>query len=206
MGPAGYYQDYEAGRGIKERQSFKTFLHGSLHGREMQPRKAHPRLSIRACVIMASIIRSLFGRKTNKLNAQEPLSGGIWEPLGGFSFATTAVAVSPHDTAYMDWKETPDAHVFIADLPGVRKEEVNVEVEEEKVLKISGRRVKESEEKGDKWHRVERNTHKFFRTVRLPHDANTDAMKAKLENGVLTVTVPKEQDRKTPIRFLQIEG
>ncbi|URD96846.1 Hsp20/alpha crystallin family [Musa troglodytarum] len=146
---------------------------------------------------MASIIPSFFGRKTNKLNAQEPLSGDIWEPLGGFSFATTTVAVSPHDTAHMDWKETPDAHVFITDLPGVRKEEVNVEVEEEKVLKISGRRVK---------HRVERSTHKFFRTVRLPHDTITDGMKAKLENGVLTVTVPKEQDRKAPVRFLQIEG
>ncbi|XP_009396118.2 18.1 kDa class I heat shock protein-like [Musa acuminata AAA Group] len=155
---------------------------------------------------MPSIIPSLFGRRTNKLSAQEPLSGDIWEPLGGFSFATTTLAVSPHETADMDWKETPDAHVFITDLPGVRKEEVNVEVEQEKVLKISGRRVKESEEKGDKWHRVERSAHKFCRTVRLPHDTNTDGMKAKLENGVLTVTLPKEQDRKAPVRFLQIEG
>ncbi|WOL00001.1 hypothetical protein Cni_G08712 [Canna indica] len=152
-----------------------------------------------------SIVSSLFGRKKNKVASQEPTMVDIWDPLEGFAFATTAMTVShPVATTHMDWKETPDAHVFIADLPGLKKEEVNIELEEEKVLKISGQRTRESEEKGDKWHRIERSNEKFFRSVKLPKNANIDDMKAELVDGVLTVTVPKENDKKPQTRLLKI--
>ncbi|XP_022019053.1 17.3 kDa class I heat shock protein-like, partial [Helianthus annuus] len=57
--------------------------------------------------------------------------------------------------ARVDWKETPEAHVFKADLPGIKKEEVKVEVEDGNILQITGERNVEKEDKNDKWHRVE---------------------------------------------------
>ena len=81
-------------------------------------------------------------------------------------------------------------------LPGVKEEEVKVEVEEGNVLKISGERSREKEEKNDKWHHVERSSGEFLRRFRLPNNAKVDQVKAVMENGVLTVTVPKEKVKK----------
>lgn len=98
----------------------------------------------------------------------------------------------------VDWKETPDAHVFKADLPGLSKEEVKVTVEDGKMLRISGERTREKEEKTDTWHRVERSQGSFLRQFTLPESSNIDEMHAKVENGVLTVTVPKLQSSERP--------
>ncbi|GFY94195.1 HSP20-like chaperones superfamily protein [Actinidia rufa] len=59
----------------------------------------------------------------------------------------------------IDWKETPEAHINQADLPGLSKEEVKVE--DGRILQISGEKKREKEEKTDKWHRVERSIGKF---------------------------------------------
>lgn len=98
--------------------------------------------------------------------------------------------------AKIDWKETPGAHVFRGDLPGIKKEEVKVEVEDGRILQISGERREEQEEKTDKWHRVERSSGKFLRRFRLPENAKLDEVKAAMENGVLTVMVPKVEEKK----------
>ncbi|OXK49585.1 hypothetical protein CDL38_03700, partial [Escherichia coli] len=108
--------------------------------------------------------------------------------------------------ARIDWKETPQAHVFKADLPGLRKEEVKVEVEEGRILQISGERSKEQEEKNDKWHRVERSSGKFLRRFRLPDNAKVEQVKASMENGVLTVTVPKQEEKKPEVKAIEISG
>jgi HSP20 family protein len=92
----------------------------------------------------------------------------------------------------------------MADLPGVRRDEVKVEVEEEKVLRISGQRQRAAEDKGDRWHRAERSSERFVRTVRLPPNANTDNVQAALDSGVLTVTIPKGNDRKAYGRLIPI--
>eukprot|EP00475_Leptophrys_vorax_P027177 TRINITY_DN3874_c0_g1_i1.p1 TRINITY_DN3874_c0_g1~~TRINITY_DN3874_c0_g1_i1.p1 ORF type:complete len:124 (-),score=21.18 TRINITY_DN3874_c0_g1_i1:153-494(-) len=91
----------------------------------------------------------------------------------------------------VDVKETPEAFKFVADLPGLRKEEVKVQVEDNNLLTISGERSREVKEETEKFHRVERSTGKFLRRFRLPENVEVDKISASSENGVLTVTVPK---------------
>ncbi|KAJ0979588.1 hypothetical protein J5N97_015062 [Dioscorea zingiberensis] len=149
-------------------------------------------------------------------NVFDPFSLDVWDPFQGFqsifnsalsapasNFASETAAVA---NTRIDWKETPEAHVFKADLPGLKKEEVKVEIEEGRVLKISGERSKEHEEKNDKWHRVERSSGKFLRSFRLPENAKVEQVKASMENGVLTVTVPKEEVKKTEVKSVEISG
>ena len=96
--------------------------------------------------------------------------------------------------------------MFKADVPGLKKEEVKVEIEEGRVLQISGERSQEQEEKSDTWHRVERSSGRFSRRFRLPENAKVEEVKAAMENGVLTVTVPKEEVKRPDVRPIQISG
>ncbi|KAG8390084.1 hypothetical protein BUALT_Bualt01G0047200 [Buddleja alternifolia] len=153
-----------------------------------------------------SLIPSIFGNRRS--NIFDPFSLDVWDPFEGFPFSG---AVANRETssfagARIDWKETPEAHVFKADLPGLKKEEVKVEVEDGSVLQISGERSSEKEEKNDTWHRVERSSGKFLRRFRLPENAKLDQVKAAMENGVLTVTVPKVEVKKPDVKAIDISG
>ncbi|KAA8543806.1 hypothetical protein F0562_022017 [Nyssa sinensis] len=139
---------------------------------------------------------------------------GVFKPrhlahLGlDFPFAASEVSTKTAvlADARVDWKETPEAHVFKADLPGMKKEEVMVEIEDDRVLQISGERNVVEEDKNDTWHPVERSSGKFMRRLRLPENAKMDQVKATMENGVLTVTVPKEEVMKPDVKTIEISG
>ena len=96
--------------------------------------------------------------------------------------------------------------MFKADIPGLKKEEVKVEIEDDRVLQISGERKVEKEDKNDTWHRVERSSGKFMRRCRLPENAKVNEVKASMENGVLTVSVPKEDSKKPDVKAIEISG
>ncbi|XP_072974754.1 16.9 kDa class I heat shock protein 3-like [Typha angustifolia] len=138
----------------------------------------------------------------------------FWDPFDGFPFnplsfprpSSSPTETSAFASARIDWKETPNAHVFKADLPGLKKEEVKVEVEEGNVLVVSGERTREQEEKTDTWHRVERSGGKFLRRFRLPENAKMEEAEADMENGVLTVTVPKAELKKPEVKSIEISG
>lgn len=119
---------------------------------------------------------------------------------------SSAREASAFVNTHIDWKENPEAHVFTADLPGLKKEEVKVEVEDGRVLQICGEKNKEQEEKNDKWHRIERSSGKFLRRFRLPENAKMNQVKAAMENGVLTVTVPKLGVKKPDTKAIEISG
>ncbi|KAK8488251.1 hypothetical protein V6N13_120059 [Hibiscus sabdariffa] len=82
---------------------------------------------------------------------------------------------------YVSWTETPEAHVYTADLPGVRKEEIKVEVEDSRYLIIRTEGVGESTKPAMD----------FMRKFRLPGSIDIEGISAKYEDGVLTVTVPR---------------
>ncbi|KAL4587727.1 hypothetical protein LXL04_000601 [Taraxacum kok-saghyz] len=153
-----------------------------------------------------SIIPSFFGGQRS--NVFDPFSLDLWDPFDGFLSNTLSniPATARETSVRVDWKETPEAHIFTADLPGLKKEEVKVEMEEGRILQISGERNSEKEEKDDKWHRVERSSGKFLRRFRLPENAKVDEVKAAMENGVLTVTVPKKEVKKPEVKAIDISG
>eukprot|EP00271_Cylindrocystis_brebissonii_P022563 TRINITY_DN8728_c1_g2_i1.p1 TRINITY_DN8728_c1_g2~~TRINITY_DN8728_c1_g2_i1.p1 ORF type:complete len:156 (+),score=21.23 TRINITY_DN8728_c1_g2_i1:216-683(+) len=91
----------------------------------------------------------------------------------------------------VDVKETSTAFQFVADLPGLKREEVKVQVEDGNTLTISGKRTREEKSATDTFHRIERSTGKFMRRFRLPDNADVKKVKASCQNGVLTVEVSK---------------
>ncbi|XP_010271819.1 PREDICTED: 17.5 kDa class I heat shock protein-like [Nelumbo nucifera] len=157
-----------------------------------------------------SIVPSIFGGRRS--NLFDPFSMDIWDPFQDFTFgsALTSPQFTTETAAFanarIDWKETSEVHVFKADLPGLKKEEVKVELEKDRVLQVSGESNREHEEKSDKWHRVERSSGKFLRRFRLPENAKVDQVKATMENGVLTITVPKEETRRPEVKAIEISS
>ncbi|KAJ8900218.1 hypothetical protein K2173_024858 [Erythroxylum novogranatense] len=156
-----------------------------------------------------SLIPSVFGNRRS--DVFDPFSVlDSWDPFRDFGFPSSSSLITRDNSAFVntriDWKETPEAHVFKADLPGLKKEEVKVEIEDDRVLQISGQRKVEKEDKNDKWHCVERSSGSFMRRFRLPENAKLDRVKAAMENGVLTVIVPKEEVKNPEVKSIEISG
>lgn len=103
--------------------------------------------------------------------------------------------------AVADWAPAVDIveddkeYLIKAELPEVKKEDVKVMVQD-CVLTIQGERKNEGEEKGKKYHRVERPYGRFVRTFTLPDDADETKVMAEFKDGVLRVHVPKSEKAK----------
>ncbi|KAJ1377760.1 HSP20-like chaperone [Sesbania bispinosa] len=104
-------------------------------------------------------------------------------------------------TALLDCLESPTAHILKINVPGFSKDDIKVHIEDGNFLHIKGEgRKEEPLAKDTVWHVAERGTGKgeFSRAIELPENVKVDQIKAQVENGVLTVVVPKEATPKSP--------
>jgi HSP20 family protein len=95
----------------------------------------------------------------------------------------------------VDITEDDKEYLIKAELPEVKKEDVKLSVQDE-VLTISGERKYEKEEKGKKYHRVERAYGSFTRSFTLPEDADGAKVNAEYKDGLLKVHLPKSEKAK----------
>jgi len=108
------------------------------------------------------------------LSAAQPWTGGEFVPR-------------------FDVKETKDAYVLKADLPGVKDEEVEVSLNGN-TLTISGKREEEHKEEGEQYYAIERSYGTFARSFSLPDTVDSEHVSAELKNGVLTIHMPKRPE------------
>jgi len=107
------------------------------------------------------------------------------------------------------WTPTVDVQrsngdlVVTAELPGLKKEEVKVEVTDDALI-IEGERKREHKEEQEGYHRYERSFGRFYRSIPLPQGAKPDQAKAELNDGVLKISVPAPEVKKK-VRQIAVE-
>jgi HSP20 family protein len=95
----------------------------------------------------------------------------------------------------MDLVETEDTLVLRADLPGMDRDDIEIEVKDG-VLTVSGERRAEHETEREGYHRVERSFGRFSRSLGLPRGIDPSGVEASFQRGVLEVKIPKPEERK----------
>jgi HSP20 family protein len=148
--------------------------------------------------------------------SRDPFSGfwggrdpfaAFWEPFGlttrtAWPFQTMRQGGSLWSPQIESFQRG-DQFVVRADLPGLKKEDVNIEVSDDSVI-IQGERREQREEDREGYYRSERSYGSFYRIVPLPEGAITESAKADFNNGVLEVTVqapPREVSRRRRIEI-----
>ncbi|WP_094227950.1 Hsp20/alpha crystallin family protein [Methanolobus psychrotolerans] len=134
-----------------------------------------------------------------------PTKGGLWNPMEEMVQMQDMLNNMFKERSFGDrWSETGilaplvdvkdegSSIVVTTDLPGVEKGDVDLDISDNRMT-ISAKRSASSEEKEEGYLRRERTYSSFSRTVTLPQAITADGAKAKLEDGVLTVTLPKIQ-------------
>lgn len=105
-------------------------------------------------------------------------------------FNTSVARGAPVFTPAVDVVEREEAYLLVAEVPGVNPNEIELSVEND-VLTLKGERKSENEEQRDGYRRVERRYGSFSRSFVLPQGTHLDNIEARVESGILTVTIPK---------------
>ncbi len=103
-----------------------------------------------------------------------------------------------------DVSETDGEYLIKAELPEVRKDDLNITVQEG-VLTLAGERKEEKREDNEKLHRIERFHGTFSRRFTLPDDADEQGIKAESKDGVLVIHIPKQKVAHPQPRQIQVQ-
>jgi HSP20 family protein len=95
----------------------------------------------------------------------------------------------------VDVHEDPERLLLRAELPGVKREDIEVSIDAN-VLTLKGERKLEREEEGRRYHRIERSYGTFVRQFQLPSNVDSTKIDAQLADGVLTISLNKKQELK----------
>ncbi|XP_061356462.1 18.1 kDa class I heat shock protein-like [Gastrolobium bilobum] len=148
-----------------------------------------------------------FGRKS------EPPRHQTWDPYQDHGLRTartnTPFMAFPGEQSqivnvHIESKETPEAHVYKAHLPGLNRSDVRVEVDDRNVLSIICEKSVEKEEHRGGWYLMEQSSGHFVQRLNLPENSNVDHVKAHMDDGVLTITVPKHRVLNNRVRNINI--
>ena len=135
----------------------------------------------------------------NRLRTAGTMGPRIFDDLFSDFFAPMTVA-GKHDGLFsnrelkVDIYEKDNTIVINAELPGVAKEDISVDIKG-KLVTLGGERKSEEEIKDDNCYRRERRYGKFERTFNLPFEVNSDSVKATYSNGVLRLDIPKPEEQ-----------
>jgi len=127
--------------------------------------------------------------------------GGLSNPFFDINrFFTTPSSVSGSNkfdwTPKIDVKETDNAFIMHAELPGMKKDDIKISLKDN-VLTLSGERKFEDKKEDGEFKRVERSYGAFMRALTIPEGVDPKMIKAKYDNGILEVEIPKPKEQKT---------
>ncbi len=106
---------------------------------------------------------------------------------------------------HADIEETDAAYIVTAEMPGIQKENIDVKLTDDNTLEISGKSSTQKKETKGKLIREERSKTDFFRRFVLEHEVKADSVDAKVENGVLMITLPKKTEEVAKVKKVQIK-
>lgn len=106
-------------------------------------------------------------------------------------------------TPSVDISETDAAYLIRGEIPGVKKTDIKVTIEDG-MITMRGERKQEKDEKTEKFHRIERSYGSFVRSFRVPDDADESAVKAEFKDGMISVTLPKSETAKRKPREIEV--
>jgi len=107
-------------------------------------------------------------------------------------------------TPSVDINESNDAFMISADLPGIEKSNIEVKVEENNLILIANRYIDKSDT-NEKFHYNERRSGTFSRSFKLPKSVKEEKITAKLDNGVLSIVIPKAEDAIKSNRLITVK-